>query len=177
MLRYAVLAAGLLAARPLAAQALAGAAMGDTVRVFSSGVEQPQRGVLTAVRNDSVFVRRYGTTFGFATSQIERIDVLRKRSVLAGNVRGVGYGAPNGLVTRNVFGRAMEGGPDDCGDDCGLISAMLSVTGLAAGAGLGFIFGAAMPGKRWDQVSAAHPSVAAVPARDGGVALGVTMKL
>jgi len=174
--RQAVLLAALLAAKPLGAQTLAGVVPGDTVRVL--GADPQVRGVFVAVRDDSVFVRNYSHTVGVPVSRIERIDVRRKRSILEGIARGVAIGAPAGLVTGYVFGRVSEGGPDGCADDCGLVTNIMSAAGLVAGAGLGFIFGAAVPGKRWDQVSM-RPAVtaAAGPALGGGVALGVNVKL
>jgi hypothetical protein len=132
------------------------------------------RGVFVAIRDDSVFVRNYSHTVGVPVSRIERIDVRRKRSILEGIGRGVAIGAPLGLVTGYAFGRAAEGGPHGCGDDCGLVSTIMAATGLAAGTGLGFIFGAAMPGKRWEQVSA-RPAVAAGLARGAGLALSLSL--
>ncbi|HKP74642.1 MAG TPA: hypothetical protein VJT67_03830 [Longimicrobiaceae bacterium] len=174
--RWAVLLAALLAAKPLGAQTLPGVVPGDTVRVI--GVDPQVRGVFVAVRDDSVFVRNYSHTVGVPLERIERVDVRRKRPILEGIARGVAIGAPAGLATGYVFGRASEGGRDSCADDCGLITSIMSVAGLVAGTGLGLIFGAAVPGKRWEQVSM-RPAVtaAAGPAVGGGVALGINVKL
>jgi len=169
MVRCALLTAVVLAARPLGAQALVGVTSSDTVRVVGHGAERELRGVFVAIRDDSVIVRRYSTTFGYPVSQVDRIDVLRRRSVLAGTGRGVAVGAPIGLASGFLLGSALAGPREDYP-----IPAMLGAAGLAAGTGLGVIFGAAMPGRRWEQVSM-RPSVAVGPARGGGVALGLSL--
>ena len=171
MVRCALLTAVVLIVRPLGAQALVGVTTSDTVRVVGHGAVRELRGVFVAIRDDSVFVRRYSATFGYPVSRVDRIDVLRRRSVLAGIGRGVAIGAPVGLASGFLLGSALAGPREDFP-----IPVMLGAAGLAAGTGLGVIFGGAIPGKRWEQVSM-RPSMAVGPARGGGVALGLNLRL
>lgn len=174
IVRLALVGVALLAPGRAAAQ-LAGLQIGDTVRVVAPSVGRGIRGALAAVRNDTMYLRLYGRTTAVPMSQVESIEVRRKRSVLAGLGRGVAFGAPIGLASGYVFGRALEGGPDTCADDCGLVSSILAVGGLGAGTVFGALFGATMPGSRWDPVYR-NASVGIGPAPAGGVALSLNLK-
>jgi hypothetical protein len=170
------LAAGALAVPGrLAAQTSVSSVIGDTVRVTARAVDQGIRGVLVAVRDDSLYVRRYGRTIAVPLSQVEWVEVRRRRSVLGGLLRGVLIGAPVGLASGYLAGELTEGSADDCADDCGLIPVIYGAAGLATGTFFGGLLGATSPGGRWEHVSM-RPSVAIAPAR-GGVALSITAEM
>ena len=175
IVRAALVAAALLLPGRMLAQAPLAGVIGDTVRVRAPAIGAGIRGVLVAVRNDTLFVRRYGVTLPVPLSQVEWVDVRRKRSLLGGLARGVAYGAPIGLASGYLLGAAAESGDGYCGDDCGLLPVVGAATGFAAGTFLGAIIGLGAPGGRWVPVSA-RPSIAVAPAR-GGVALSLNAKL
>lgn len=147
--------------------------IGDTVRVRAPG--QEIRGVLAAVRDDTLFVRRDGLTVPVPLAQVERMDVRRPRPRGDRLLRGVLYGAPIGLGSGVLLGWLAEEKDGSCGDWCGLYPAVGGVVGLALGTVLGGVTGVAAPGRRWERVGA-RPVVAVAPAR-GGVALSLTAPL
>ena len=161
----------------MAAQASVSSVIGDTVRVTApaAGEGEGIRGVLVAVRDDSLFVRRYGRTISVPLSQVEWVEVRRRRSAPARLLRGVLYGAPSGLGAGSLAGALAEPSDEDCADDCGLLRVVGGAVGLASGTVLGGLIGVTTPGGRWEHVST-RPSVAIAPTR-GGVALSVTAKL
>ena len=64
-----------------------------------------------------------------------------------------------------------EGGGRNCADECGLVPAVLGVSGAALGTVLGAIFGLATPGGKWVTVPR-HPATGS-----GGVALSIAIEL
>lgn len=145
---------------------------GDTVRIVAAALPVGSvQGELVAERGDTLFVRRYGATIAVPLARVERIDLRRRRSWLVGLARGVAIGAPTGLASGYLIGSAMEGGGDDCADDCGLLPVIYGATGFVGGALLGALIGGSAPGGRW--VRAAPRSGPS----GGGVALSVGMKI
>lgn len=174
-LGMALVAVALAVPGRMAAQASVTSVIGDSVRVTAPSVEPGIRGVLVAVRDDSLFVRRHGRTIAVPLSQVEWVEVRRRRSALGGLLRGVLIGAPVGLATGYLTGELAEGNLQDCADDCGLLPVIYGAAGLVTGTVLGGVIGVTTPGGRWRHV-ATRPSVAITPAR-GGVALSLRAEL
>ena len=159
------MAAVLLVPRRMVAQAAA--VVGDTVRIEAPALGPGIRGELAAVRGDTMFVRRYGITLAVPISQVERVDVRRRRSAMGRAARGVAFGAPLGLAAGLLLGIAAHGGGNpDCADDCNLLPVVGAASGLAMGTALGAIIGVSSPMGRWERV---------FPRR--GVALSLNVKL
>jgi len=136
----------------MAAQAPAGVTVGDSVRVAAPALGPGIRGELVATRGDTLLVRRYAATLAVPMSQVERVDVRRRRSALRGLGRGVAYGAPLGLAAGFLLGVAVHGGGNpDCADDCDQALTVGAASGLAMGTVLGAIIGASSPGSRWER--------------------------
>lgn len=172
----ALLATALAMPGSTAAQTSVASVIGDTVRVTAPAAGERIRGVLVAVRDDSLFVRRYGRTLAVPLARVERVDVKRRRSHVAGLFRGVLYGAPIGLASGYLAGTLEEKSDDDgCGDDCGLLPVVYGAAGFVTGTFFGGLIGVAAPGGRWQRVSS-RPVMAVAPAR-GGVALSLTKRL
>jgi hypothetical protein len=174
-LGMALVAAALAVPGRMAAQASVTSVIGDSVRVTAPSVEPGIRGVLVAVRDDSLFVRRHGRTIAVPLSQVEWVEVRRRRSALGGLLRGVLIGAPVGLATGYLTGELAEGNLQDCADDCGLLPVIYGAAGLVTGTVLGGMIGVTTPGGRWRHV-ATRPSVGIAPAR-GGMALSLRAEL
>ena len=174
-LGMALLLAALAIPGRMAAQASVSSMIGDTVRVTAPAAGEGIRGVLVAVRDDTMFVRRYGLVVPVPLSQVERVDVRRRRPRGDGLLRGVLYGAPIGLGSGALLGWLAEEMDGSCGDWCGLLPAAGGVVGLVTGTVLGGVTGVAAPGRRWERVDS-RPVVAIAPVR-GGVALSITAKL
>lgn len=147
--------------------------IGDTVRVRAPG--QEIRGVLAAVRGDTMFVRRDGLTVPVPLAQVERVNVRRRRHPVDGLFRGALHGAPIGFGSGALLGLLAQEMDGSCGDWCGLYPAVIGVAGLAVGTVVGGVTGVAAPGRRWERVGT-RPVVAIAPAR-GGVALSLTARL
>jgi hypothetical protein len=145
----AILAA--LASAPLAAQERVVPAVGDQVRIASAAAPGRLRGELVAVRGDTLVVISAVTLRSVAVplSQVDRIDVRRRRSGWEGLGRGLLYGVPFGFGGGYLLGTISEG--RHCGDDCGLLPAVGAAAGLVTGTVLGVVFGVGMPGGRWVQ--------------------------
>ncbi|HKP74640.1 MAG TPA: hypothetical protein VJT67_03820 [Longimicrobiaceae bacterium] len=175
-IRCALLAAAVLAARPLGAQGLEGASAGEPVRVEMHGAPTRLSGVLLRVSDDSLYVRQDGATMAVPLSQVRSIEVRRPRSAGEGVGRGITIGVPIGLLAGYAVALGFEGGAWDCMQSCGGNRITVAAVGGAIGLGVGMLFGAEMPGSRWEPVSA-RPGVAAGPAPGGGVALRLNLKL
>jgi hypothetical protein len=106
-------------------------------------------------------------------SQVEWMDVRRRRGWLAGLARGVLIGAPAGLGSGYALGSIAEGDASDCADDCGLLPVVGAAAGLAWGTLLGALIGASAPGDRWVRSAPAMHADAGA----GGVALSMRFKL
>ena len=156
IVRYAmgaVAGAMLLTPGRVAAQAPDGVAVGDTLRIEAPALGPGIRGELVAMRGDTLYVRRYGTTLHVPMAQVERVDVRRRRSAMGSAARGVAFGAPLGLAAGLLLGIAAHGGGNpDCADDCNLLPAIGAASGLAMGTVLGAVIGISSPMGRWEHV-------------------------
>jgi len=175
-MRCALLMAAMLAARPLGAQGLQGVSEGEPVRVATLDAGPRLYGVFVRVRNDTLYVRRDGETVGVPTSQVRGIEVRRERTALEGMGHGMTIGAPIGLLAGYGLALGLEGGGWDCIDRCGENRILTAALGAAVGAGVGMLFGAELPGTRWERITP-RPNVAVRPVPGGGVALGLDLKL
>jgi hypothetical protein len=172
----AAMAGAALAGVPLAAQEAAAPAVHDRVRLHApAAAPGTLRGEVVAARGDTLFVlpERGMVPVAVPLSEIERMDVRRRRSWLAGLAYGVLVGAPAGLGGGYMLGSIAEGDPTDCADDCGLLPVVGAATGLVGGTLLGALIGGVAPGGRWVRTS---PRVHAAVGT-GAVALSMSIEL
>lgn len=113
--------------------------------------------------------------------RLTSFDRRRSRNAGEGAVRGLKWGAPIGGVFGLAVGGACAAQDDEWWwrgwDGCSAGEVvLLSVVMAGVGGGIGALFGAALPGERWEPVSLQALRLG-VASKDGGVAWSVSLAL
>ena len=150
--------------------------VGTRVRVTAPELDlERYDGILDAVRGDTLTV---GTVHVPLTS-VTRLDVHRgragnwRKSAKIGALVGLPAGLALGVVVLKSFLRFGDGSECD-GDPCWLLVPSGAVAGGLAGALVGGAVGALTD--RWEEVPLERLSVSLTPRRDGGFALGFSVR-
>jgi hypothetical protein len=152
---------------------------GEHVRVTVGGLRVEG----TVAASDEVgltLLLERGVTYRALGTDLDRLEVARRRGWLAGAGRGALIGGLSVAAITAATLPGQEKRPDGtCTDSLGAPQICTTgrqvAEGLTMGALSGAIIGALFPGTRWEQVEAREVRVSVAPAAGGGVALAASV--
>ena len=155
---------------PIAAQDTLTVTVGERVRVSTeSGVTHV--GLLSAMTSGALEVQGEGGSQRFSVASVTRLDVSRgqKSHVFVGFLVGAGAGLVGSLAVCNFTDTCQVFSDNDVRTDVVLVS-----TGM--GGLLGLTVGYLIKTERWEEIPLERLRVSLAPRRDGGFALGFSVR-
>jgi hypothetical protein len=149
--------------------------LGEHVRVTVGGL-RVEGTVAASDGSGLTLLMERGVTYRALRTDLERLEVARRRSWLAGAGRGALIGGLSMAAITAATIPGQEKQPDGtCTDSFGAPQICTTgrqvAEGLAMGALTGAIIGALFPGKRWERVGSHEVRIGVSPAPGGGVAV------